>query len=586
MGIIISHIKMNNQDESSTSNAEHAFNLQTFMKLLTDWIIPSLHQVQSSENSQEVSLALAWEHFKLCCVEIITFFLFIYFLKTKLCFDVFGDGPIAMLINSVQNIRKLESNYETEESLTETWKSESTPKLVAASDDHDQENNSDTSSVASTCSDDDVEDDDDSERSDKEIDLHSEMMEDYTLGILESILNGEIHYSTEEVEDDETSDPVQYCEALIDCIISDAVNISEGFDEDDGELNYQDIIIENEPFSDDDQESESQITSELSDDLLFDDSCSGDIDDHVDCLEEESDDLLEEEDTEDDDSISLTATAWYLEYLQQKRNGKAPSLDENEDTVSDDEEQEDPADYTRGGYHPVHIGDLYHRQYKVVRKLGWGHFSTVWLAWDTKLLKFVALKVVKSAKHYTETAVDEIKLLKCVRDTDPEDPFRGRTVQLLDDFVVAGVHGKHVCMVFEVLGHNLLKYITQSNYQGIPIENVKSIIKQVLEGLSYLHSACQIIHTDIKPENVLVCVDGSHNRKIAAEAIHAHSLGLHLCNSLVSTASGQGAGRGEGITDNTEPEEVTEGAVIEQYEDSRNNNTIAKQRLEVILIFP
>ena len=27
---------------------------------------------------------------------------------------------------------------------------------------------------------------------------------------------------------------------------------------------------------------------------------------------------------------------------------------------------------------------------------------------------FVALKVVKSAKHYTETALDEIKLLKCV----------------------------------------------------------------------------------------------------------------------------------------------------------------------------
>ena len=29
--------------------------------------------------------------------------------------------------------------------------------------------------------------------------------------------------------------------------------------------------------------------------------------------------------------------------------------------------------------------------------------------------KFVALKVVKSAAHYTETALDEIKLLKCVR---------------------------------------------------------------------------------------------------------------------------------------------------------------------------
>lgn len=30
--------------------------------------------------------------------------------------------------------------------------------------------------------------------------------------------------------------------------------------------------------------------------------------------------------------------------------------------------------------------------------------------------EFAALKVVKSAKHYTETALDEIKLLKCVSD--------------------------------------------------------------------------------------------------------------------------------------------------------------------------
>ena len=34
-------------------------------------------------------------------------------------------------------------------------------------------------------------------------------------------------------------------------------------------------------------------------------------------------------------------------------------------------------------------------------------------------------------------------------------------------------------MVFEVLGHNLLKLIIRSNYQGIPVQNVKSVIKQV-----------------------------------------------------------------------------------------------------------
>ena len=85
-----------------------------------------------------------------------------------------------------------------------------------------------------------------------------------------------------------------------------------------------------------------------------------------------------------------------------------------------------------------------------------------------------------------------------MRDSDPADPFCGRTVQLLDDFVIRGVHGKHVCMVFQVcrlcykylvvftvfqvLGHNLLKFIIQSNYQGIPMMYVKIIIKQVNVG--------------------------------------------------------------------------------------------------------
>ena len=67
--------------------------------------------------------------------------------------------------------------------------------------------------------------------------------------------------------------------------------------------------------------------------------------------------------------------------------------------------------------------------------------------------------VVKSASHYTETAVDEIKLLTCVRESDAEDPFREKCVQLLDDFKIHGVNGTHVVMVFEVLGHHLLKWI-------------------------------------------------------------------------------------------------------------------------------
>jgi len=116
----------------------------------------------------------------------------------------------------------------------------------------------------------------------------------------------------------------------------------------------------------------------------------------------------------------------------------------------------------------------------------------------------VALKVVRSAAHYTETAIDEIKLLKKVVEANPDHPGRKHVVSLLDSFEHKGPNGVHVCMVFEVLGENLLGLIKRWNHLGIPMPLVKQITKQVLLGLDHLHRECGIIHTDLKPENVLI----------------------------------------------------------------------------------
>merc|ERR1719389_577012 len=89
-------------------------------------------------------------------------------------------------------------------------------------------------------------------------------------------------------------------------------------------------------------------------------------------------------------------------------NKKGDSEHEEDYTESDDEGADG---YRKGGYHVVNIGEIYNQRYQVIAKLGWGHFSTVWLCQDLHASSLVAMKVQKSAQHYTEAAYDEIELL-------------------------------------------------------------------------------------------------------------------------------------------------------------------------------
>lgn len=81
-------------------------------------------------------------------------------------------------------------------------------------------------------------------------------------------------------------------------------------------------------------------------------------------------------------------------------------FDDNESS-----EDEGMPDYKIGGYHPIHAGEILLDRYIIIQKLGWGHFSTVWLTKDLKYDSYVAIKVQKSAQHYLEAAYDEVEIL-------------------------------------------------------------------------------------------------------------------------------------------------------------------------------
>lgn len=58
--------------------------------------------------------------------------------------------------------------------------------------------------------------------------------------------------------------------------------------------------------------------------------------------------------------------------------------------------------YAPGGYHPVAIDDFLHNRYRMVDKLGFGGYSTIWLARDEIDKHYVAVKLGYRARHSLE----------------------------------------------------------------------------------------------------------------------------------------------------------------------------------------
>ncbi|KAF2884397.1 hypothetical protein ILUMI_21776 [Ignelater luminosus] len=198
---------------------------------------------------------------------------------------------------------------------------------------------------------------------------------------------------------------------------------------------------------------------------------------------------------------------------------------------------ENVEDYEPGGFMPVTqwqgIGP--NNRFKIIRKLGFGTYSTVWMCKDEAKQDdtYYALKILKAAYFAKASALREIRILNHIRTKDSSHIGQNRFVSYYGYFTKRSINGKHHCLLNEIMGKSLFDLIGDD--QALDPEGVKLIVKQILEGLNFLHTKCNIIHADLKLENILVCAEEPYFHSMASYVRQFNELGVAMPRSYLTS---------------------------------------------------
>lgn len=115
--------------------------------------------------------------------------------------------------------------------------------------------------------------------------------------------------------------------------------------------------------------------------------------------------------------------------------------------------------------------------------------------------KCFAIKIIKNRKAHHIQALIELKILDFLNNkVDPNDLYH--IIRKYDHFT----YKNHLCIVFELLNENLYDLLKQNYFQGISLNTIRYIMKQILQACYQLETV-NIIHCDLKPENILLKID-------------------------------------------------------------------------------
>ena len=137
-------------------------------------------------------------------------------------------------------------------------------------------------------------------------------------------------------------------------------------------------------------------------------------------------------------------------------------------------------------------------RFEIIRELGRGAQSVVYLARDPHLQREVAIKTLHFAR------ADALKNQQLLSEARMVSQLRHPNIVPIFE---AGEEGGDIYLVFEfVPGQNLRDYL-KTNGQLSPVQAI-AIVHPVLDAIAHAHAA-GIIHRDLKPSNILIDADGT-----------------------------------------------------------------------------